>query len=376
MSAPTPLLTQAELSKAQAEAEGYQNGPEPPLNPANLYTQEEMGNPIVFSTVNTVPYYPLTKETPNLQLSLDDMSVTIANNFVVLDNAIPIVGRVDLMGQTAGAVYAYPTLGSIGASGVYNLVMVATAIPPQGVFPQAQLFVDVTYTDNAGNELNPGTLQLSDNLQAASINEAIYATTGAPIVVYSSYVTFGMAGALPANAWWVPVNLGGSGTAAYGATLHQATSGATAFYYGTVSLGGVPGNMVYTVLTGVDGSNSGYVWTDPISGQTFTPSGSTTAATFTGPGFGVSMVQFVTGSFGPEMVIPTTVLYLGPYISGVADKPSGVIHVAGTPPSTTHNYAWYDPVNGGVFVPSAPWTDAATRVVFPYNLHIRISELL
>ena len=82
----TPPLNLAELQKAQAEAEGFQNGPAPALNAANLNTQTQIGNPQIPST-SPVPYYP-SAETPNLQLSTDDMPAQLANNFVILDTAI------------------------------------------------------------------------------------------------------------------------------------------------------------------------------------------------------------------------------------------------------------------------------------------------
>ena len=41
----TPPLSLLELQKAQAEAEGFVNGPYPALNPANLNTQDSIGNP-------------------------------------------------------------------------------------------------------------------------------------------------------------------------------------------------------------------------------------------------------------------------------------------------------------------------------------------
>src|ERR1019366_69735 len=90
----TTPLTLAELQKAQAEAEGFANGPAPALNNANLYTQAKAGNPQPTPPAPTpVPYYP-SSETPNLLLSTDDMPSTIANNFVILDAvvaAVPIV---------------------------------------------------------------------------------------------------------------------------------------------------------------------------------------------------------------------------------------------------------------------------------------------
>jgi hypothetical protein len=84
------FLTPAQLAKAQAEAEGFQNGPQPALNPANIYTQDSAGNPTTPST-SAAPYYP-SKETPKLQLSTRDMSAELANNMVILDNALVSTG--------------------------------------------------------------------------------------------------------------------------------------------------------------------------------------------------------------------------------------------------------------------------------------------
>lgn len=82
-------LSLEELQKAQAEVEGFQNGPHPALNNANLYTQEKAGNPQVTPPIPTpVPYYP-SSETPNLNLSTEDMSSQAANNFVIIDAVFP-----------------------------------------------------------------------------------------------------------------------------------------------------------------------------------------------------------------------------------------------------------------------------------------------
>ena len=78
-------LTLAQLQKAQAEADGFAFGPEPALNPANLYTQATAGNPQPTPPAPTpVPYYP-SSETPNLHLSTRDVAAEMANNLVILD---------------------------------------------------------------------------------------------------------------------------------------------------------------------------------------------------------------------------------------------------------------------------------------------------
>jgi hypothetical protein len=372
-----PFLTQPELAKAQAEVEGFQSGPLPVLNPANLNTQQKIGNPqVVADLTPTIPYYPEVNVTPNLQLALDNMSAETAQNFIILDNAVGTTGLYDAVDNLTGQLFSYQPL----ISGLFNIVIVATSINPPGPYLPAQVNFNVSYTDNAGPEFNDGVVVITDNNQPASINEAIFATIAAPITINSSYVTFGIAGALPANAWSCPVTVTGPG-AAYGATLTQSNpnGGCTARFYGVVSLGGVAGQLLYTVLTGTDDfDTTGPVFIDAVSGTHYTAAGAKAVGTFTGPGFGVDMVQFVTGAFGPEMDPasgPTTVMHLGPQLSGVPNLPSGRIIVAGPAPSLTQNYAWYDPVNGGVFVPTNPWTDVATRIVFPYNFHIRVLQI-
>jgi len=90
------FLSPAELAKAQAASEGFQNGPQPALNPANLNTQDSIGNTQVVTT-SPAPYYP-SKETPNLQLTTDEMPAALANNFCILDSL--------LVGYTPGSVVA------------------------------------------------------------------------------------------------------------------------------------------------------------------------------------------------------------------------------------------------------------------------------
>jgi hypothetical protein len=284
---------------------------------------------------------------------------------------LTVEDTVDLMQQTAGQTVSYTS----PVTGLVQVLAVMTAVAPLGPYPQAQVNINLAYTDNTGPQFTDGALAVLDNGQPQSVNEAIFSVNSAPITTNSSFVTFGIAGALPANVWQAPVIVTGPG-AAYGATLTQANpdGGCTARFYGVVSLGGVPGNLIYTVLSGTDDFNStGQVFVDPVSGTHYQASGSNAVGTFTGPGFGVQMTQFVTGAFGPEMdSAPTTVLHIGPQVSGVPNQPSGRIIVPGTAPSLTNAYAWFDPVNGGVFVPTAPWTDAATRITFAYNMHVRI----
>jgi hypothetical protein len=78
-----------QLQKQQAEVDGFAFGPLPALNPANLNTQDSIGNPQV-PTVSPVPYYP-SDETPHLHLTTSDMSSALANNFVLIDKAVSSV---------------------------------------------------------------------------------------------------------------------------------------------------------------------------------------------------------------------------------------------------------------------------------------------
>src|ERR1017187_1541089 len=80
-----PFLTPQEIEKQQAESEGYQQGPQPEINNPNANTQDKIGNPVV-QTPEPPPYYPGSYETPNLHMSLTNMAVNIAENFVLLDN--------------------------------------------------------------------------------------------------------------------------------------------------------------------------------------------------------------------------------------------------------------------------------------------------
>ena len=350
------FLTPQQIEKYQAESEGYQQGPTPDINNQNVNTQDNLGNPTTQSVSPALlippPYYPGATETPVMQLSLTNMPVNVAENFVLVDAlAVSLLpaGIGDFTGLVAGQGFSLTPV----TAGVYQVVIVGTSIPPQIPFTAAQMTFNVAYTDNAGPQYTDGAVTISDNLLPKTVTSTIFALPTAPITIYSSFVTFGVAGALPANNWNTQVTLGGTGTAAYGATLHQTTSGATAFYYGVVAIGGPSSYLIYTVLTGVDDGT--HKWTDSVSGQTFTPlyAGTQVAGTFTPPGIGVNMAQFVTGAFGPELNSPTTIMYLGPHVSGVANLPSGYLSVPGPAPSLTHNYAWYDPIGGGVFVPTA-----------------------
>ena len=78
-------LTLAQAALQQAIAEGFAGGPLPTLNSTNINTQASIGNPLT-PTVEPAPIYPpATLVTPNLGLSLQDLSVVDANNMVLID---------------------------------------------------------------------------------------------------------------------------------------------------------------------------------------------------------------------------------------------------------------------------------------------------
>lgn len=98
-------LTLAQAAVQQALAEGFAGGPIPTLNNANVNTQANIGNPLI-PVVEPTPYYPpATTVTPNLGLSLQDLSVVDANNMVIIDTAIG-------SGSTGGVLRTSVTLTS------------------------------------------------------------------------------------------------------------------------------------------------------------------------------------------------------------------------------------------------------------------------
>lgn len=88
-----PFLTPPQVEKQQSESEGYQQGPQPEINNPNANTQDALGNTVTQTPV-APPYYPGATETPNLQLSLTNMPVNIAENFVIIDSlptSVPLI---------------------------------------------------------------------------------------------------------------------------------------------------------------------------------------------------------------------------------------------------------------------------------------------
>jgi len=108
--APTPL-TLTELQTQQALAEGYQNGPLPVLNTVNINTQAANGNAIVPPIPLTVPIpdFIAAITTPNLNLSIQDLSPTSQNNMYLIDSFVG--SSVSQIGEGGWQPYTVP--GSI-----------------------------------------------------------------------------------------------------------------------------------------------------------------------------------------------------------------------------------------------------------------------
>ena len=103
------FLTDAQLQKEQASAEGFQLGPQPALNPQNLNTQIILGNNFSVVPPSPVPaYYPGADKTPNLQLSLNCMEPEMANNMVLIDafvgNSVNQIGQGGITPFVTGTV--------------------------------------------------------------------------------------------------------------------------------------------------------------------------------------------------------------------------------------------------------------------------------
>ena len=112
-------LTLLEAQAQQALAEGFQSGPTPVLNPQNVSTQQKLGNVLV-PTAEPAPYYPGVQSTPLLNLSLEGLSESLANNFVLLDGSavtVPPEGRLQVVNantpQSVSSVAPITTLYTV-----------------------------------------------------------------------------------------------------------------------------------------------------------------------------------------------------------------------------------------------------------------------
>lgn len=114
------FLTLSQLENEQAKAEGYQQGPEPSLNNQNVNTQASEGNSVTPSP-SPVPYYPGATETPNLNLALTNMSVNIAENFVILDAVPEVVPIVQAVLQNAITTTPASITLTASVTSIYNV---------------------------------------------------------------------------------------------------------------------------------------------------------------------------------------------------------------------------------------------------------------
>ena len=152
-------LSLAELQKAQAESEGFAQGPSPALNPPNLNTQASIGNPQVPGTSPT-PYYP-SSETPNLNLSTEDMSSQLANNFVILDSAAAAFPAVQASLQALNTTVPHTVFITSPKTTLYTLSLYMSA-PGTGGAGHA-VIATVNYTCELGPEIITVTMPLDSS---------------------------------------------------------------------------------------------------------------------------------------------------------------------------------------------------------------------
>jgi hypothetical protein len=269
---------------------------------------------------------------------------TGCNITTVLNSAGTLVqGLFDAVNSVVGDTFSFQPL----VNNVYkvSVVMIGTATSPSP-FSGSAVQASLTYDDTFGAQslvLN----SVTTNDGPSGVTYPVFATTAAPMVITTAFTTYAIAGQVLTTSSFVSGAF--SGTAMpYGTTMTQATSGATAEFYGSFNNGGLA--MVYRVLTGTDG---GQEWTSGTAH--FTPSGSPTPTTGLFGASGGVLQQAVTGATASELslLVGTGTEYVGPGITG------------GTADAT---HAWIDLVSGGVLIPSA----TPVLQTFSYNLHIRI----
>ena len=185
------VLTLAQLQKAQAEAEGFQNGPEPALNPANLYIAAIAGNPQTTPPVPTpVPYYP-SSETPNLQLSTRDVPSEMANNLVILDTMFPGGGGIGVPVVQAALTAVNTTVPhtvteTASATTLYAISLFMQALGTGGA--GHTITVTITYVSPAGP--TPLTITILMHLDSANVVMETYpllVAAGTTISMSSAY---------------------------------------------------------------------------------------------------------------------------------------------------------------------------------------------
>jgi hypothetical protein len=151
------FLTPQEIEKQQAEAEGYQQGPQPEINNPNANTQDKIGNPVV-QTPEPAPYYPGATETPNLQMSLTNMPVNIAENFVLLDESSAAFPSVQGSLQSLNSTVSRTVSVTAPATGLYTLSLYMSA--PGTAAAGHTLVGTISYTCELGPETSTVTMPL------------------------------------------------------------------------------------------------------------------------------------------------------------------------------------------------------------------------
>jgi hypothetical protein len=177
-------LSLTELQKAQAESEGFQQGPTPALNNANLSTQSKLGNPQTPST-SPAPYYP-SQETPNLKLSTRDMASELANNFVILDASISVgslsfpavshewlnsynavTGLFTAVQPTFTDLLAHPT--TLAGYGITDALPSSTVLPATDAGSSHHFLTSYTASTGAFTDAQPSFADISGSLALGQI---------------------------------------------------------------------------------------------------------------------------------------------------------------------------------------------------------------
>ena len=223
-----------------------------------------------------------------------------------------------------------------------------------GNFAGDALQASVTYTAE-----DPGVLTLTPSSGwnitaqdgAQSLSPNIWSTAGNTITLKTVFTTYSIPGTVLTDTWFIAGSFTGAPWA-YGTTITQTGSLATAYYYGTFNNGGLA--IIYRILTGVD---NGGDWSH--GGVTFSVTGSPTQPSpyIYGPGGGV-LQQAVTGVIASELDA----------LVGIGNEHVGPGLGAGTPDGT---HAWIDVVTGGILIPSG----VPTADTFHYHVSMRIIQL-
>ena len=217
--------------------------------------------------------------------------------------------------------------------------------------PISSLQAYVAYTDASGvrKTLAPADATITRQGAPAGNTYPVYSNdNGTTVVVSTAFLTTFIPGVyVPATNYATGTYVSGSFT--YGATITQATSGATAKFYGYVN-----GTLVYLPLTGTDDFSSN--WGDGV--HTFTNTGGTTSSAEGFYNTNATIVQSVSGA-----------TYVTQNSSGILDNDMYVGSGTGSPDAT---HVWID---NTIFAVYQPQGAPASLGTFHYDFSVRIVQM-